>query len=61
MAVVECHILCFLHSKRFDYVTLARRLTGVGTEEDNGGSEEEQMEVEGKARRPGKRYKDQVC
>lgn len=50
-------------AKRFDYVSLARRLTGVVTEkvgEGDCGSEEEQMEVEEKARRPGKRYKDQL-
>lgn len=55
---------CCPCSNRFDYMSLARRLTGIVTEEgseESHGEEEEEMEVEWKTRRPGKRYKDQVC
>ena len=44
-------------------MSLARRLTGIVPEERSGeshGKEEEEMEVEVRLKKPGKRYKDQV-
>ena len=46
-------------------MSLARRLTGIVTEEGSGESHgkeegEEEMEVEVRLKKPGKRYKDQV-
>ena len=54
----------FSCSNRFDYMSLARRLTGIvsgeGSGESHGKEEEEEMEVEVRLKKPGKRYKDQV-
>ena len=64
MTPKQWHLEFFSCSNRFDYMSLARRLTGITTEEGSGEShgkkEEEEMEVEVRLKKPGKRYKDQV-